>query len=424
MSNETLQIISMVLCLIGLLQVLVGPKREKEPVRFYIAFFSISFFYSMFILIGLRLRGQEGELVHEVLRLANLFEFLSAYSMTFIVVKHVLARLTPSGDNKETRILSLGLKTVFAFQTAVLVLSYFTGFCYYIDSANVYRRGEGYWLLILMWVIEYLLGLYILIRNRKRFSISGLIYLSIFVVVVIVAFLLQILAGDIYFISISTSISALLLYIITVTRNTELYHQKEREIDRLKVDIMLSQIQPHFLYNSLTVIKHFCRCDPAAAEKAIVDFSAYLRGNMNSLNTNVPVAFTKELEHTKAYLSLEKLRFDDALQIVYDIKTVGFDLPALTLQPIVENAVRHGIRETEDGRGSVTIATQELDDSFEVTVTDDGCGFDPESRDDNKPHIGIENVRYRLKNISGGTLSFRSEIGRGTVATISIPKGG
>ena len=83
----------------------------------------------MFILIGLIWRGQEGELVHEVLRLANLFEFLSAYSMTFIVIKHVLARLIPSGDNKETRILSLGLKTVFAFQTAVLVLSFFTGFC-------------------------------------------------------------------------------------------------------------------------------------------------------------------------------------------------------------------------------------------------------------------------------------------------------
>ena len=71
----------------------------------------------------------------------------------------------------------------------------------------------------------------------------------------------------------------------------------------------------------------------------------------------------------------------------------------------------------------MTIATRELDDSFEVTVTDDGCGFDPESGEGDKPHIGIENVRYRLKNISGGTLSIRSGIGCGTVATISIPKG-
>ena len=421
--NESLQVISMVLCLVGLLQVLVGPKKAKESVRFYFGFFSISFFCSLFMLLGLILEAQEGALVHEVLRLVTLLVFLSVYTMTYIVCRAFFSRADPSGDNKEIKFLSLGLKALFALQAVVLVLSYFTGFGFYIDSANMYHRGEGFWLILLMWGIEFLMGLYVLIRYSSSFSFIGRISLWTFAASMVVVFVLQISVSGIFFITILTSVFALLLYIITVSNSTELYYQKEREIDKLKVDIMLSQIQPHFLFNSLTVIKYFCRRDPVMAEKAVVNFSTYLRGNMDSLNTNVPVRFTKELEHTKAYLSIEKLRFDDALQIVYDIQTTRFDLPALTLQPIVENAVRHGIRETEDGRGTVTIATRELDDSFEVTVTDDGCGFDPESDEEDKPHIGIENVRYRLKNISGGTLSIRSGIGCGTVATISIPKG-
>ena len=145
---------------------------------------------------------------------------------------------------------------------------------------------------------------------------------------------------------------------------------------------------------------------------------------MDSLSVDVPILFENELNHTKAYLSLEKLRFEGDLKIKYDIQSTGFYLPALTLQPIVENAVSHGIRETKDGKGTVTIATRELDECYEIAVTDDGTGFDPDNYpESDKPHIGIENVRYRLKNMCGGTLSFQSAIGQGTVATISLPKG-
>ena len=160
------------------------------------------------------------------------------------------------------------------------------------------------------------------------------------------------------------------------------------------------------------------------AEKAIVDFSHFLRGNMDSINSREPIQFNKELAHTKAYLSLEKYRFGDDLNIIYDIKATGFLLPPLTLQPIVENAVRHGIRETQDGKGTVTIMTREYDDRNEIMVIDDGKGFVPqEYPDSDKPHIGIENVRYRLKNMSNRTLTIDSVMGQGTVAVISVPKG-
>ena len=123
-------------------------------------------------------------------------------------------------------------------------------------------------------------------------------------------------------------------------------------------------------------------------------------------------------------LEIEKMRFEDTLEIEYDIKCVDFALPVLTVQPIVENAVKHGTSKKRGG-GRVTVATFEDKENYIVKVSDTGCGFDPEKpRDDGKRHVGIANVRKRLSNMCNGSLTIESEIGVGTVATIKIPKGG
>lgn len=199
-------------------------------------------------------------------------------------------------------------------------------------------------------------------------------------------------------------------------------HEKELK-DGQRVQIMLSQIKPHFLYNSLGAIEELCESDPQAARAATVTFSRYLRGNMTSISSASSIPFEKELSHTKFYLELEQIRFEDALQVEYDISCTDFSIPTLTLEPLVENAVRHGVRGNEDGRGTVTVSTRELPNRFEVSVTDDGPGFDPEEKpDDGHPHVGLSNVRERLMQVCGGTLVIESSIGRGTTATIVLPK--
>lgn len=185
---------------------------------------------------------------------------------------------------------------------------------------------------------------------------------------------------------------------------------------------MLSQIQPHFLYNSLNSIYYLCGKDTQAARRAISDFSDYLRGNLDSLKRSTPIPFLTELKHVEVYLSLEKMRYEDELQIVYDIQTTAFSVPALTVQPIVENAVRHGLGRKIAG-GKVTISTREFPDRYEIQVADDGVGYDAnEIHDDNKSHVGIENVRMRLGSMCNGTLNIVGVHGIGTVATIEIPK--
>ena len=276
-----------------------------------------------------------------------------------------------------------------------------------------------------MLVAEYLFGVFIFIRHRKSLSRKSILGFVLLAVCVGVAFLLQMLIKGFYFITIAIAVNVLVLYLFVVLENTEKYYENERKISKLKVDIMLSQIQLHFIFNALTTIKYFCKHEPQTAEKAVTDFSVFLRGNMDSLNSEELIPFNGELEHTKAYLSLEKLRFGDALNIVYNLESENYYLPALTLQPIVENAVRHGIRGTKDGKGTLTITSKEFDDCYKITVTDDGIGFDPtDISDKDKPHIGIQNVRYRLENMCGGTLTVDSAFGQGAVAVISIPKEG
>ncbi len=198
--------------------------------------------------------------------------------------------------------------------------------------------------------------------------------------------------------------------------------EQEAELAQSRISIMLSQIQPHFLYNALNSIRYLCKTDPVAAQETIDDFSAYLRGNMDSLNRKAPVPLEKELEHVRIYLSLEKMRFEEDLNVVWDIRTTAFMLPALTVQPLVENAVKYGLGK-KPGGGTVTISTRETEDSYEITVADDGVGYDPqEVQYDGRTQLGVDNVRCRLEAMSSASLRIESRPGEGTTAIISIPK--
>ena len=198
----------------------------------------------------------------------------------------------------------------------------------------------------------------------------------------------------------------------------------ELKLQESQISIMLSQIQPHFLYNTLNSIYQLCETNPMRARSMVNSFSEYLRNNLSSLEEQGLITFETELSHINTYLDIEKIRFEDTLEIELDIKCVDFFLPVLTVQPIVENAVKHGTSKKRGG-GRVTISTEENAESYIIKVADTGCGFDPSKpKNDGKRHVGIENVRQRLSNMCAGTLTIESQVGEGTLATIKIPKGG
>lgn len=200
-------------------------------------------------------------------------------------------------------------------------------------------------------------------------------------------------------------------------------HERDLMVSQ-RIQLMLSQIRPHFLYNALGAIEELCDSDPPAAKQATVKFAKYLRGNVNSLSEEGVIPFEKELEHTRLYLDLEQIRFEDALKVEYDIACTDFPIPTLTLEPIVENAVRHGVRGNANGRGTVTLATRDCGDHYEVRVTDDGPGFDPDAGSGDASHVGLRNVRERLETVCSGSLTIESAAQHGTTVTIRLPKEG
>ena len=213
----------------------------------------------------------------------------------------------------------------------------------------------------------------------------------------------------------------------TLARTAEITERNEFGLLSDDIRGMVQEI-PHFMYNALTSIAMMCELDPEKAQEATVIFADYLRGNMDSLKQKAPVPFSVELEHLKKYVYIEQLRFADKLKVEYDIGPTSFSLPQLSVQPLVENAVKHGVG-MKKGGGTVTIATRENETSYEVIVSDNGVGFDVAAADqirmtrsDGRSHVGMENTRKRLHDQCNADVIITSVVGEGTTARIVIPK--
>lgn len=231
--------------------------------------------------------------------------------------------------------------------------------------------------------------------------------------------------------AIIATIIGMFLSVAEMRTKIELIIAKEKEhkikMSDMKTQIVLNQIKPHFLYNVLATIQVLCKIDPDKAVAAMDDFSGYLRANVDYGFSKSVVPFNEEFENVRCFLRLEKLRQGDKLKVVYNLKEKDFEIPVLTLQPIVENAVKHGVGNKKGG-GTVTISTDSDDDNTIITVKDDGIGISANSiseiplSHDGKSHVGLSNVKERIEIITGGSLDFCSEQGKGTVVTIKIPK--
>ena len=209
--------------------------------------------------------------------------------------------------------------------------------------------------------------------------------------------------------------------VIHVHISQQVNEEKDLKLREQRLSLMLSQIQPHFLYNTLNTITALCRVNPKLAEETTIKFSGYLRENMYSMGENNTNPFSKELDHTNIYLDIEKLRFGDRVKVEYDIKSDDFNMPTLTLQPIVENAVKHGICSKLEG-GTIKISTEKKGRDHIITIEDNGIGFEIEKAlNDGRPHVGIRNVKERLKSMVRAEIEIISFIGIGTTVRIIIP---
>ena len=265
---------------------------------------------------------------------------------------------------------------------------------------------------------------FILTACRKHMKRQDLIALLSYMIIPLITVIAQIfLPAEPDLSDIGITLGLLIIFMFSHVSRGKLIAQQEKELTDMHISLLISQIRPHFLYNTLAVIQGMCHGKAPEAERTAIEFAEYLRGNMDAIGENRMISFAKELWHTQLYLSLEQKRFGEMLKADYDIEDSDFRIPALTLQPIVENAVKHGVMKRESG-GTVTVITAQEPFFHVITVRDDGVGFDPAmEQTDGRSHIGIANVRERLKVMCGGTLEIRSIKGQGTEAVIRIPTG-
>ena len=189
-----------------------------------------------------------------------------------------------------------------------------------------------------------------------------------------------------------------------------------------RISTMMSQIRPHFIYNTLGSIEQLCEVDPPKAGELVHNFAKYLRGNFGELDNPKPILMSQEMEHVHYYISIERVRFPD-MTFSFEMRSEDFSLPALTVQPLVENAIKHGLMKLQKG-GTIRVISYETETDHCICVEDDGVGFDTSELLDEKKHIGIRNIRDRLKVMVGGTLEIESTQQVGTKVLITIPKEG
>ena len=192
------------------------------------------------------------------------------------------------------------------------------------------------------------------------------------------------------------------------------------QLTQSRISTMMSQIRPHFIYNTLGSIEQLCELDPKKAGQLVHNFAKYLRGNFGELDNPRPIQMSQEMEHVYHYISIERVRFPD-MTFTFEMNSVDFCLPALTVQPIVENAIKHGLMKRDKG-GRIRVVSYETDTHYCIMVEDDGMGFDTDVLLDDRAHLGIRNIRERLKAMVDGTVEIESTLGVGTKVLITIPK--
>ena len=268
----------------------------------------------------------------------------------------------------------------------------------------------------------YVLGLVIssivdFVINKKNRQIDIFIILTC-IVAIIMEILIHALDSQTSYTSELFTIGATLYFIyLNYDKSTTEAIKHEREMQAKTTALMLSQIQPHFIYNTLATIQVLCEIDPEKAAKTIDSFSKYLRMNTDALSKTEPVSILEELKHAMVYSDIEMIRFDN-INVTFDIKDKDFKLPVLTLEPILENAIKYGVRFRE--HGLVEVSTYKEDNMHVLVVKDNGVGFSLDKINDEKNHVGINNVKTRIENMINGTFEINSVVGEGTIVTIKV----
>jgi len=387
-------------------------------------------------------QGESGEFAFWAVRITVAIEF-TLVPVTLMVLRNYIIIMLSESETRLSRFWNL-LRTLAALTNIFIILaSQYHGLVYSITEDNMLALGPYFWLnsALRLYLLASLAML--VIYHSRAFVRSEYNSLLLYITSSFVVTLFQPVINTINLDAIVSTLTLMLVYNIYLNEKNERYlfqsrllieheltlaeqkaqlAQKDAAIKDKRNQIAVSQIRPHFIFNALGSIEQLCRTNPEKAAEATHYFAQYLRTNLNAMNGSQPIAFSDELRHIRTYVWLEQMRFGDDFRLVENIETENFYLPMLSVQPLVENAIKHGMRD-DGSQLTITLTAREDGNDFVVSVSDDGVGFNPSAAPrDGRQHYGLSNVRERVADLAGGSFQLKSEPGKGTTVTLRIPK--
>ena len=405
----------------------------NELIIFYLA----AFFYNMFDIITRSLGNVPSS---EYLYKTCVFMYYAVGGFQTLLLLEVIKKyVAEKAHNELLKKCIIGVQLLNIANYLLLIATPFTETIYSIDENNTYVRAWGYYIWQGVTIASFVFILVVLLAQRK--NVDKYIKHVFIVAAIVPVFGITggLFVSKVSLNNIMVTLSALLIYMIYERNKTEItvqnayelektrveliekqlvIEQNKQELQENKIRLLVAQIQPHFIFNSLMALQAKCTDNPELYN-GINSFGKYLRANFEAMTDNDLIPFTDELKNIKAYVQLEMMNYGDKLRVEYDIELDQFMLPAFCVEPLVENAIRYGVGTYEKG-GLVQIMVRDEPDCIQIEVKDDGSGGNRlTDAQEGRKSIGLENVRLRLKALDMGELSV-SQDESGTSAVIRL----
>lgn len=309
--------------------------------------------------------------------------------------------------------------TVLAIINGILyITSPLSHLCVYFTKDNRFQRGPLGSLIFILCACQLIYMVFALIINYYKSQYRYWLLPPICSILIVGAVYSDYKTEHIPYPSMLNQMLPIVMFLFYLFYHLQLVEAYEKELlKKQQLQLMFSQIKPHFFFNTITTIQALCHSDPQKASETLGTFANYVRQNLTRQTENL-IPFEHELEHIKTYVDIEMLRFAN-IEVKYDLSITDFDIAAFSIQPLIENAIKHGIRSKE--HGVVILRTHKKDNKIIIAIEDNGVGFDINSLENlDDTHIGVRNVRSRLDILQNANMEITSS-SEGTKVTITIP---
>jgi len=384
-------------------------------------------------------RGNTTGLGYVMVRVTNFVVFLCGYLLV-IEASHYVARVVTKNSGEYDGGFSNAVTVIELAGILLLICSRIFKFYYAFDENNRYYRLDNHWIMIFIAIIGIILIFADTVVHFKNLRLIQSVSFISYEVTPILALLFQVTNYGISLYTLVITVNVVFMCLSYFIDNSYRFRVEERRLDQErimilekevelneeKVKLYHSQIQPHFIFNTLTLLRSYLG-DPEKAEDILNSFTAFLRNTVDMFSERECVPITRELGIVENYLFLGKERFGDKLDLQVTMADTEFEIPPFTIQTVVENAIVHGIRGNKDGKGTLFLRSYRTNEYHVVEVEDNGVGFDVSILDNSEymdiehKHIGLINIKKRLELMSKGRMEITSTIGEGTLVKILIP---